>query len=64
MWSVDWASRIRCVTGNLGDPKLGLADKVWDELSHSVDIVIHNGALVHWVYVARLRLDFSVAHLL
>lgn len=43
------------MTGNLGDPKLGLADEVWEELSHSVDIVIHNGALVHWVYAAYFR---------
>ncbi len=49
-WAEDWDSRIRCVTGNLGDPKLGLSDEIWEELSQSVDIVIHNGALVHWVY--------------
>lgn len=46
------------MTGNLGDPKLGLADEVWEELSQSVDIVIHNGALVHWVYVAYLDGNF------
>ena len=49
-WSEDWNSKIRCVTGNLGDPKLGLADEVWDDLGQSVDVVIHNGALVHWVF--------------
>lgn len=38
------------MTGNLGDPELGLSKDVWEELSQSVDIVIHNGALVHWVY--------------
>ena len=49
-WSENWDSKIRCVTGNLGDPKLGLRNEVWDELSQSVDVVIHNGALVHWVF--------------
>lgn len=49
-WSQTWDTRIRCVTGNLGDPKLGLSNGIWDELSQSVDIVIHNGAHVHWVY--------------
>lgn len=39
------------MTGNLGDPQLGIAKDVWDDLTQSVDIVIHNGALVHWVYV-------------
>lgn len=48
--SESWGSRLRCVAGNLGDPKLGLQKEIWDELSESVDIVIHNGALVHWVY--------------
>ena len=46
---MDWESRLRCVVGNLGDPHLGLAHEVWEELTKSVDIVIHNGALVHWV---------------
>lgn len=50
------------MTGNLGDPKLGLVDELWDELSHSVDVVIHNGALVHWVYVVGFGLDVSFAH--
>lgn len=49
-WSENWSSKIRCVTGNLGDPKLGLSNEVWDELSQSIDVVIHNGALVHWVF--------------
>ena len=49
-WSESWDSRVRCVTGNLGDPKLGLQDDIWDKISESVDVVIHNGALVHWVY--------------
>lgn len=49
-WSEEWDSKIRCVIGNLGDPKLGLTDEVWNQLSQSVDVVIHNGALVHWVF--------------
>lgn len=50
VWNAAWASRIRCVTGNLGVPQLGVAKEVWEELTQIVDIVIHNGALVHWVY--------------
>ncbi|KAI9839556.1 MAG: large subunit of alpha-aminoadipate reductase [Sarea resinae] len=50
VWSPSWTSRLECVTGNLGDPKLGLKPEVWDRLSKEVDVVIHNGAWVHWVY--------------
>lgn len=54
VWNSAWTSRIRCVTGNLGDPQLGIAKDVWEDLTQSVDIVIHNGAHVHWVYVENL----------
>jgi L-2-aminoadipate reductase len=50
VWDPSWSSRIECVTGNLGDPKLGLAEGVWEKVAQEVDIVIHNGAWVHWVY--------------
>ncbi len=43
------------MVGNLGDHKLGLSNEVWEELAQSVDVVIHNGALVHWVYARRFR---------
>lgn len=38
------------MTGNLGDPRLGLSESTWDKLAQEVNVVIHNGALVHWVY--------------
>lgn len=41
------------MTGNLGDPRLGIAKDVWEDLTRIVDIVIHNGALVHWVYAEK-----------
>ncbi|KAI5293620.1 large subunit of alpha-aminoadipate reductase [Ascosphaera acerosa] len=49
-WSDAWASRIECVRGDLGDERLGLTPERWSDISNRVDIVIHNGALVHWVY--------------
>ncbi|GAD94481.1 alpha-aminoadipate reductase large subunit, putative [Paecilomyces variotii No. 5] len=55
-WEESWASRISCVTGNLAEPRLGLSEQQWDDLSRRIDVVIHNGALVHWVYpYANLR---------
>lgn len=50
VWNPSWESRITCVTGNLGDPKLGLTEDAWKTLAEEIDVVIHNGAMVHWVY--------------
>jgi thioester reductase-like protein len=39
-------------------PQFGLSQSVWDDLTNRVDAVIHNGALVHWVYpYAMIRSD-------
>lgn len=48
-WDPSWRSRVECVTGDLASPRLGLKPDVWDRLTNEVDIVIHNGAVVHWV---------------
>ncbi|KAH6682753.1 hypothetical protein B0J14DRAFT_622883 [Halenospora varia] len=50
VWDPSWTSRITCVTGNLGDPRLGLSETDWNKLAQEVNVIIHNGALVHWVY--------------
>ncbi|KAL4960453.1 L-aminoadipate-semialdehyde dehydrogenase [Aspergillus stella-maris] len=49
-WDESWTSRLECIVGSLGDPRFGLTDAAWDDLINRVDAVIHNGALVHWVY--------------
>jgi len=50
VWDPSWTSRITCVTGNLGDKRLGLSESAWNKLAAEVNVVIHNGAMVHWVY--------------
>jgi L-aminoadipate-semialdehyde dehydrogenase len=50
VWQDAWESRITYATGNLGDPRLGLSEESWKKLADEVDVVIHNGAQVHWVY--------------
>lgn len=37
-----------------GQPQLGLKSDVYRKLAEEVDVVIHNGAQVHWVYVPSL----------
>ncbi|KKK23028.1 hypothetical protein AOCH_005357 [Aspergillus ochraceoroseus] len=34
----------------LEQPRFGLSEALWDDLTKRVDAVIHNGAQVHWVY--------------
>jgi L-aminoadipate-semialdehyde dehydrogenase len=50
VWDPLWESQISCVTGNLGDARLGMKERVWARLAQQVSVVIHNGAMVHWVY--------------
>ena len=49
VWHDSWASRLTAVIGDLTQPRLGLDDDTWNRLGDVVDVVIHNGALVHWV---------------
>ncbi|KAJ2607895.1 large subunit of alpha-aminoadipate reductase [Coemansia sp. RSA 1804] len=56
VWDAAAAGRVRAVVGDLGKDRLGLSAADWAECARSVDAVVHNGALVHWVYpYAKLR---------
>ncbi|KAJ1843651.1 large subunit of alpha-aminoadipate reductase, partial [Coemansia sp. RSA 2703] len=50
VWDDAWASRVRALVGDLALPHLGLSDADWAHCVEHVDAVVHNGALVHWVY--------------
>lgn len=49
-WSDSWESRIKCIPGDLSKEKLGLSPDVWYMLENTVDVIIHSGARVHWIY--------------
>ena len=49
LWQDEWLPRLSCVVGDLSKPQLGVEAKTWERLSQEVDVVIHNGATVHWV---------------
>ncbi|KAL8886345.1 MAG: hypothetical protein Q9215_005927 [Flavoplaca cf. flavocitrina] len=49
IWTEDWLKRLSCVIGDLAKPILGLDKYAWDKVVNEADIVIHNGAKVHWV---------------
>lgn len=46
VWQEEWQSRLEIVTGSLEQEYLGLSGEKWGELSNSVDVIIHNGAMV------------------
>ncbi|EJD54724.1 alpha-aminoadipate reductase Lys1p [Auricularia subglabra TFB-10046 SS5] len=52
VWDKSWEadSRVQVVLGDLAAEKWSLRNDVWMRLANDVDAVIHNGALVHWVY--------------
>jgi L-aminoadipate-semialdehyde dehydrogenase len=49
LWQDEWSSRLSCVVGDLTKPQLGIEQHTWQTLAQEVDVVIHNGATVHWV---------------
>lgn len=56
LWREDYDRRIVPLVADLGKPQLGLPDKQWSELADSIDIIVHNGAMVHWLLpYAKLR---------
>jgi thioester reductase-like protein len=43
-------ARVIPVCGDLGHPKLGLTQDVWDFLAQEIDAVFHNGATVNYLF--------------
>ncbi|KAI9216571.1 hypothetical protein BC828DRAFT_393289 [Blastocladiella britannica] len=42
--------RVVAIVGDLAQPQWGLPAGQWQTLARSVDAIVHNGAMVHWVY--------------
>ncbi|KAH9161398.1 alpha-aminoadipate reductase Lys1p [Lactarius sanguifluus] len=58
VWDESWVqtARLEVLCGDLDKDAFGLAPQVWDRVTEEADVVLHNGALVHWVYpYERLR---------
>ncbi|CCH45874.1 L-aminoadipate-semialdehyde dehydrogenase [Wickerhamomyces ciferrii] len=49
-WKDEFASSIEVVLGDLSKEQFGLDFQAWGNLTETIDVIIHNGALVHWVY--------------
>lgn len=50
LWKDEYRSKVVAVTGSLESENMGLDESQWNDIVNTVDVVIHNGALVHWVY--------------
>ncbi|SOV04481.1 probable LYS2 - L-aminoadipate-semialdehyde dehydrogenase, large subunit [Ustilago sp. UG-2017a] len=59
IWDDKWVSegKLEVVLGDLAAPqRLGMSEQVYAKLADEVDDILHNGALVHWVYpYSKLR---------
>lgn len=49
LWEDEWSGRLSTVVGDLSQPNLGIDEDTWKALAQDVDVVVHNGATVHWV---------------
>jgi len=51
LWQEWWASEgnLEIVLGDLEKPKLGLSDADYSQVAENADLIIHNGARVHWL---------------
>ncbi|ORX38176.1 aminoadipate-semialdehyde dehydrogenase [Kockovaella imperatae] len=57
-WNESWVSsgRLEVVVGDLATEHLGMSPETWRRVAQEADAVIHNGAMVHWVYpYSKLR---------
>ncbi|KAH7882420.1 hypothetical protein F5I97DRAFT_1817360 [Phlebopus sp. FC_14] len=58
VWDETWVTsgRLEVVTGDLGEEQFGMDNDSWHRVASEADAILHNGALVHWVYpYERLR---------
>jgi thioester reductase-like protein len=53
-------ARVIAVCGDLGQPKLGLTQGMWDFLANKIDTVFHNGATVNYLFNYDLMRDANV----
>ncbi|KAF5336409.1 hypothetical protein D9611_006514 [Ephemerocybe angulata] len=52
IWDEKWiaSGRLEVVIGDLGQDLFGMGEEVWKRVSEDADVLLHNGALVHWIY--------------
>ncbi|MEO1069662.1 MAG: thioester reductase domain-containing protein, partial [Cyanobacteria bacterium J06638_6] len=56
----DFETRLRFVTCDLAQPRLGLEASTWTSLANEIDLIIHCGAFVHHVFDYAMLRDANV----
>ncbi|WWC71231.1 L-aminoadipate-semialdehyde dehydrogenase [Kwoniella pini CBS 10737] len=52
VWDENWIKdgKVEAVIGDLAESNFGLSTSEWTRISKEADSILHNGAIVHWVY--------------
>ncbi len=50
LWNDKMERYLRPIIGNLSEPRLGLSEETWTELSEKIEVIYHNGAVLNFVY--------------
>ncbi len=60
IWQEAWRSKITIVLADFSKPELGMKSTEYRKLTETIDTIIHNAALVHWVYPYSQLRDSNV----
>ncbi|HUR01689.1 MAG TPA: amino acid adenylation domain-containing protein [Nonomuraea sp.] len=60
LWEPRFADRLEGYAGDLALPGLGLAARTWEHLARTCDLVLHNGALVNFLFDYRAHRQVNV----
>ncbi|GFJ93531.1 amino acid adenylation domain-containing protein [Phytohabitans rumicis] len=60
LWQPRFADRLTAFRADLGRPDLGLDRPTWDHLSRTCDAILHNGALVNFLFDYRAHRPANV----
>ncbi|MEU8146382.1 amino acid adenylation domain-containing protein [Nonomuraea sp. NPDC048901] len=60
LWEPRFADRLEGYAGDLALPGLGLTARTWEHLARTCDLVLHNGALVNFLFDYRAHRQVNV----
>ena len=60
LWDPAFAGRLEVYSGDLARPGLALSDRTWEYLARTCDLVLHNGAMVNFLFDYRAHRKTNV----
>ncbi len=60
LWQPEFAARLEVYAGDLARERVGLTAAVWDDLAERCDLIVHNGALVNFLFDYRAHRGANV----